>query len=149
MTSIAPIYLSYQVLIDCCMPTCTCTHVKLSKASFFLGQILNPKMSFFLGRTNANRHADASRLTKGSLKLQEVLQPRPGFYVITTQQCIYSAYHRVLFVVLDVLRESVPLSYPGVMESSVTFWGDALSSIIPGEQPPSSNNIIILFVSTM
>jgi hypothetical protein len=24
------------MLIDCCMPTCTCTHVKLSKTSFFL-----------------------------------------------------------------------------------------------------------------
>jgi hypothetical protein len=38
------------VLIDCCMPTCTCTHAKLSKTSFFFGQILNLKMSFFLGR---------------------------------------------------------------------------------------------------
>jgi hypothetical protein len=38
------------VLIDCCKPTCTCTHAKLSKTSFFLGQILNPKTSFFLGR---------------------------------------------------------------------------------------------------
>jgi hypothetical protein len=45
MTSIAPIYLPYQVLIDCCMPTCTCTHAKLSKTSFFLRQILNPKTS--------------------------------------------------------------------------------------------------------
>jgi hypothetical protein len=50
MTLTAPIYLPYYVLIDCCMPTCTCTHAKLSKTSFFLGQILNPKMSFFLGR---------------------------------------------------------------------------------------------------
>jgi hypothetical protein len=50
MTSIAPFYLSYYVLIDCCMPTCTCTQAKLSKTSFFLGQILNPKTSFFLGR---------------------------------------------------------------------------------------------------
>jgi hypothetical protein len=50
MTSIAPIYLPYEVLIDCCMPTCTCTHAKLNKTSFFVGQILNPKMSFFLGR---------------------------------------------------------------------------------------------------
>jgi hypothetical protein len=50
MTSIAPIYLPYYVLIDCCMPTCTCTHAKLSKMSFFLGQILNPKTSLFLGR---------------------------------------------------------------------------------------------------
>jgi hypothetical protein len=32
------------------MPTCTCTHAKLSKTSFFLGQILNLKTSFFLGR---------------------------------------------------------------------------------------------------
>jgi hypothetical protein len=48
MTSIAPIYLPYQVLIDCCVSTCTCTHTKLSKTSFFLGQILNPKTSFFL-----------------------------------------------------------------------------------------------------
>jgi hypothetical protein len=32
------------------MPTCTCTHAKLSKTSFFLGQILNPKTSLFLGR---------------------------------------------------------------------------------------------------
>jgi hypothetical protein len=50
MTLIAPIYLPYYVLIDCCMPTCTCTHAKLSKTSFFLGQILNHKMSFVLGR---------------------------------------------------------------------------------------------------
>jgi hypothetical protein len=50
MTLIAPIYLPYEVLIDCCMPTCTCTHAKLSRTSFFLGQILNPKTSFFLGR---------------------------------------------------------------------------------------------------
>jgi hypothetical protein len=50
MTSIAPIYLTYQVLIDCCMPTYTCKLAKLSKTSFFLGQILNPKTSFFLGR---------------------------------------------------------------------------------------------------
>jgi hypothetical protein len=50
MTSIAPMYLTYYVLIDCCMPTCTCTHTKLSKTSFFFGQILNPKTSFFLGR---------------------------------------------------------------------------------------------------
>jgi hypothetical protein len=35
------------VLIDCCMPTCTCRHTKLSKTSFFLGQILNFKTSFF------------------------------------------------------------------------------------------------------
>jgi hypothetical protein len=47
MTSIAPIYLPYYVLIDCCMPTCTCTHAKVSKTSIFLGQILNPKTSFF------------------------------------------------------------------------------------------------------
>jgi hypothetical protein len=46
---VAPIYLSYQVLIDYCMPTCTCTHVKLSKTSFFLGQVLNPKTSLFFG----------------------------------------------------------------------------------------------------
>jgi hypothetical protein len=32
------------------MPTCTCTHTKLSKTLFFFGQILNPKTSFFLGR---------------------------------------------------------------------------------------------------
>jgi hypothetical protein len=38
------------VLIDCCMPTCTCTHAKLSKTLFFLGQILNPKSLFFWGR---------------------------------------------------------------------------------------------------
>jgi hypothetical protein len=50
MTSIAPMYLTYYVLIDCCMPTCTCTHTKLSKTLFFFGQILNPKTSFFLGR---------------------------------------------------------------------------------------------------
>jgi hypothetical protein len=50
MTSIAPIYLPYYVLIDCCMPTCTCTRTKLSKTSFFFGQILNPKTSLFLGR---------------------------------------------------------------------------------------------------
>jgi hypothetical protein len=50
MTSIAPIYLSYHVLIDCCVPICTCTHVKLSKTSLFLGQILNPETSFFLRR---------------------------------------------------------------------------------------------------
>jgi hypothetical protein len=50
MTSITPIYLPYYVLIDCCMPTCTCTHAKLSKMSIFLGQILNPKTPFFLGR---------------------------------------------------------------------------------------------------
>jgi hypothetical protein len=50
MTSVVPIYLSYYVLIDCCMPTCTCTHAKLSKTSFFFGQILNPKTSFLLGR---------------------------------------------------------------------------------------------------
>jgi hypothetical protein len=31
------------------MPTCTCRHAKLSKTSF-LGQILNRKTSFFLGR---------------------------------------------------------------------------------------------------
>jgi hypothetical protein len=37
MTSIAPIYLPYYELIDCCMPTCTCTctHAKLRKTSFF------------------------------------------------------------------------------------------------------------------
>jgi hypothetical protein len=58
MTSIAPIYLPYQVLIDCCMPTCTCTHAKLSKTSFFLGQILNPKTSFFLGRREYVKHRD-------------------------------------------------------------------------------------------
>jgi hypothetical protein len=45
MISIAPIYLSYQVLIDCCMPTCT--HDKLSKTSFFWGQILNLKRHSF------------------------------------------------------------------------------------------------------
>jgi hypothetical protein len=50
MIMISHIYLSYLVLIDCCMPTCTCTHAKLSKTSFFLGQILNHKTSFFLGR---------------------------------------------------------------------------------------------------
>jgi hypothetical protein len=50
MTMIAPIYLPYLVLIDCCMATCTCTYIKLSKTPFFLGQILNPKTSFFLGR---------------------------------------------------------------------------------------------------
>jgi hypothetical protein len=50
MTSIAPNFLPYWVLIDSCMATCTCTHAKLSKMSFFLGQILNPKTSFFLGR---------------------------------------------------------------------------------------------------
>jgi hypothetical protein len=48
MTLITPIYLPYYVLIDCCMPTCTCTHAKLSKTSIFLGQILNLKTSFFL-----------------------------------------------------------------------------------------------------
>jgi replication initiation and membrane attachment protein DnaB len=47
---VTPIYFSYLVLIDCCMPTCICTHAKLSKTSFFSGQILNPKLSFFLGR---------------------------------------------------------------------------------------------------
>jgi hypothetical protein len=47
MTSIAPIYLPYYVLIDCCMPTCTCTHAKLSKMLFFLGQILNLKRHSF------------------------------------------------------------------------------------------------------
>jgi hypothetical protein len=31
MTSIAPIYLPYLVLIDCCMATCTCTHANLNK----------------------------------------------------------------------------------------------------------------------
>jgi hypothetical protein len=50
MTSIALIYLPYYVLIDCCMPICTCTHTKLSKTSFFFGQILNAKTSFFLER---------------------------------------------------------------------------------------------------
>jgi hypothetical protein len=30
MTSIAPVYLPYQMLIDFCMSTCTCTHAKLS-----------------------------------------------------------------------------------------------------------------------
>jgi hypothetical protein len=35
------------MLIDCCIPTCTCTHA--TKTSFFLGQILNSKTSFFLG----------------------------------------------------------------------------------------------------
>jgi hypothetical protein len=35
MTSTAPIYLSHYVLIDCCVPTCTCRHAKLSKTSFF------------------------------------------------------------------------------------------------------------------
>jgi hypothetical protein len=49
MTSIAPIYLPYYVLIDCCMLTCTCIHAKLRKTTFFLGQILNPKMSLFFG----------------------------------------------------------------------------------------------------
>jgi hypothetical protein len=47
MTLIVHIYLPYYVLIDCCMPTCTCTHAKLSRTSFFLGQILNLKTSFF------------------------------------------------------------------------------------------------------
>jgi hypothetical protein len=47
MTSIVPIYLSYYVLIDCCMPTYTCIHGKLSKTSFFFGQILNLKRHFF------------------------------------------------------------------------------------------------------
>jgi hypothetical protein len=47
MPSITPIYLPYYVLIDCCIPTCICTHTKLSKTSIFLGQILNPKTSFF------------------------------------------------------------------------------------------------------
>jgi hypothetical protein len=47
MTLIAPIYLSYLVLIDCCMPTCTCIHAKLSKTSFFFGQILNLKHHSF------------------------------------------------------------------------------------------------------
>jgi hypothetical protein len=50
MTSITPIYLPYLVLIDSCMPTCACTHAKLSKTSCFLGQILNPKTISFLGR---------------------------------------------------------------------------------------------------
>jgi hypothetical protein len=50
MTMIAPIYLPYLTLIDCCIPTCKCTHAKLSKTSFFLGQILNLKTSFFFGR---------------------------------------------------------------------------------------------------
>jgi hypothetical protein len=50
MTSIAPIYLPYYVLIDCYMPTSTCTHAKISKMSFFFRQILNPKTSFFLGQ---------------------------------------------------------------------------------------------------
>jgi hypothetical protein len=50
MTSIAPIYLPYEVLIDCCIPTCTCRHAKLSKTSFFLGQIFNPTTSFILGQ---------------------------------------------------------------------------------------------------
>jgi hypothetical protein len=47
MTSIAPIYLPYYVLIDCCIATCTCTHAKLSKTSCALGQILNSKTPFF------------------------------------------------------------------------------------------------------
>jgi hypothetical protein len=47
MTLIVPIYLSYYVLIVCCMPTYTCTHAKLSRTSLFLGQILNLKTSFF------------------------------------------------------------------------------------------------------
>jgi hypothetical protein len=50
MISTASIYLSYYVLIDCCMPTCTCKHDKLSKMLFFLKQILNFKTSFFLRR---------------------------------------------------------------------------------------------------
>jgi hypothetical protein len=49
MTSIAPIYLSYLVLIDCCMTTCACIHAKLSKTTCILGQILNPKTRCFLG----------------------------------------------------------------------------------------------------
>jgi hypothetical protein len=43
MTLIVPIYLLYLVQIDCCMPTCACTHTKLSKMTCFLGQILNPQ----------------------------------------------------------------------------------------------------------
>jgi hypothetical protein len=35
MISIAPIYLPYYVLIDCCMPTYTSINAKLSKTSFF------------------------------------------------------------------------------------------------------------------
>jgi hypothetical protein len=49
MTLIAPVYLPNLVLNDCFMPTCTCRHAKLSKTTCFSGQILNPKMSFFLG----------------------------------------------------------------------------------------------------
>jgi hypothetical protein len=46
-----PFYLSYLVLIDCCMLICTYTHVKLSKTTYFLEQILNPKTTcFILGR---------------------------------------------------------------------------------------------------
>jgi hypothetical protein len=36
------------VLIDCCIPTCTCTHAKLSKTSLFFRQILNLKRHSFV-----------------------------------------------------------------------------------------------------
>jgi hypothetical protein len=56
MTLTTPIYLPYYVLINCCMPTCACTHAKLSKTSFFWGQILHPKTTFFLGRREYARY---------------------------------------------------------------------------------------------
>jgi hypothetical protein len=40
MIMIAPIYLPCLMLIGCCMPTCTCTHAKLIKMSFFLDKFV-------------------------------------------------------------------------------------------------------------
>lgn len=48
MISIALIYYPYMVLIDCGMSTCTCTHVKLNIIIYFIGQILNRRMIYFL-----------------------------------------------------------------------------------------------------
>jgi hypothetical protein len=50
MTLVALIYLPYLVPTDCCMSTCAYAHAKLSKTTCFLGQIMNPKTTFFLVR---------------------------------------------------------------------------------------------------
>jgi hypothetical protein len=50
MISIAPVYLLYLMLIDCCICSYTHTHTKLSKTTCFLRQISSHETTCFFNR---------------------------------------------------------------------------------------------------
>jgi hypothetical protein len=85
MTSIAPIYLSYYVLIDCCIPTYT--YAKLIKTSFFLGQILNPKMAFFFGRREYEFRMIVSHKSN---VFKMIASHKPNVFRMIVKLCIHS-----------------------------------------------------------